>query len=751
MEKKEYSLLTKLGVIIITLVVSIMIINSTYTYQKTKNSILKEMKEDSKDAIFSLKNNISILLASYSPNEYEQIITNELKDKDIFAIVIKDYNLGKVLGKKVYISGKIKNKYSVIEDYDYKNEEQNKQLANSFFSNSSNITDSSNNILGTITLYLSDTALNKELDIIIYNTIVNTIFLSILLILFLYLSIKYYILKPISNIIDAINNDNSHGIPSKPIPYSKSTEINELSSSINKMILSIKESRNILEKSQHRLEYLLDLSPIAVRITKKNKKNKDYVIFANSAYSKMLKINQNSVYGMDPKGYYTTKTAYEDIEKELLKGNSIYNRIMEVEIQNKQVFLLASYMNIEYDGQNATIGWFYDLTKEKENEAKLHKALELQTTIFDNSGYMMISTNRDGIIQQFNKEAERVLGYEAKEVVNIHTPLLFHLKSEIKQRKFYLSKELNINITSTFEVFTAKTNLGLKNESEWTVIAKNGEHIPVLMTITALKNKDNETYGYLGISQDISQRKLLESQSKLASMGEMIGNIAHQWRQPLSMISTIASGILLKNELVEKVSPQIVSDMEKIMGQTNYLSQTIDDFRNFIKNTNIKETISIVETIEKALTILKPSINNNHIKLITNFKDDWEIEGFQNQIIQAFINIINNSKDAIKERLKESDEKLIFIESQKINNQFILVIKDNAGGIDDNILHKVFEPYFTTKHKSIGTGIGLSMSHQIITEYHDASIEVFNSTYIYNKKQYIGAYFQITFNNFCKI
>jgi|TARA_R110002033_G_scaffold29007_5_gene65312 PAS domain S-box-containing protein len=751
MENKQYSLLTKLGVIIITLVVSIMIINSTYNYQKTKSSILKEMKDDSKESILSIKSNISILLASYSPNEYGKIINNELKDKDIFAIVIKDYNLGKVLGKNVYISGRIKNKNSIIEDYDDKNEEQNRQLANSFFSNSSNITDSSNNLLGTIAIYLSDSALNEELDTIIYDTIINTIFLSVLLILFLYLSIKYYILKPISNIIDAINNDNSHGIPNKPIPYSKSTEINELSSSINKMILSIKDSRSILEKSQHRLEYLLDLSPISIRITKKTKKNKDYVIFANGAYSKLLQVSKDNVYGMDPKDYYINKTAYENIEKELLNGNSIYNMTMEVKINNKQVYVLASYMNIEYDGENAIIGWFYDITNEKENEANLHKALELQTTIFDNSGYMIISTNINGVIQQFNKEAERILGYKAKEVVNIHTPLLFHLKSEIKQRKTYLSKELNINITSSFEVFSAKTDLGLKNENEWTVISKNGEHIPVLITITALKNKDNETYGYIGICQDISQRKLLESQSKLASMGEMIGNIAHQWRQPLSMISTIASGILIKNELVEKISPQIVSDMEKIMGQTNYLSQTIDDFRNFIKNTNQKEKISIVETIEKALTILKPSINNNHINLITKFKDDCEIEGFQNQIIQAFINIINNAKDAIKERLRDNEEKLIFIETQKINNQLILVIKDNAGGIDDTIMHKVFEPYFTTKHKSIGTGIGLSMSHQIITEYHDASIEVFNSTYTYDKRQYIGAYFQITFNNFCDI
>jgi PAS domain S-box-containing protein len=750
MKIHEYSLLRTLGIIIITLVVTIMLINSTYNYYKTKAYILQEMKKDSKKSMLSLKSNISLLLASYSPNEYEKIINNEIKDKDIFAIVIKDYNLGKVLGTNVYISGKIKDKNSVIFDYDFKNKEQNKKLTNSFFSTSSNITDSSNKLLGTVTIYLTNKALNEELDKVIYDSILNTLLLSVFLILILFITIKYYILKPISNIIDAINNNNEHGIPSKPIPYSKSTEINALSTSINKMIKSIKDSRNILEKSQHQLEYLLDLSPISIRITK-SVQGKDYVVFSNKAYSKLLQLDKDNLYGMNPKEYYINKSTYENVKKALKDGNSIHNMMMDVKINNNLVWVLSSYMNIEYDGEKAIIGWFYDITKEKDNETNLHKALELQTTIFDNSGYLMISTNKDGIIQQFNKEAERLLGYKAEEVVNIHTPAIFHLKSELKQRQIYLSKELNIDIKSDFEVFTAKTDLGLKNESEWTYITKKGEHIPVLLTITSLKNKDNITYGYLGITQDISQRKLLESQSKLASMGEMIGNIAHQWRQPLSMISTIASGILLKNELVEKISPEIVSDMEKIMNQTNYLSQTIDDFRNFIKNTNQKEKISIIDTLEKTLTILKPSISNNHIKLIINFKDDIEIEGFQNEIIQAFINIINNAKDALKERLKESDEKFIFIETQKINDELVLIIKDNAGGIDENIMHKIFEPYFTTKHKSIGTGIGLSMSHQIITEHHNASIEVFNSTYIYNNVQYTGAYFQITFNNFSNI
>jgi signal transduction histidine kinase len=191
-------------------------------------------------------------------------------------------------------------------------------------------------------------------------------------------------------------------------------------------------------------------------------------------------------------------------------------------------------------------------------------------------------------------------------------------------------------------------------------------------------------------------------------------------------------------------------DMEKILSQTKYLSSTIDDFRNFIKDNNKKEKISIVSTIEKALTILKPSLKNNSIELVLNLKDDLTIDGFENQLIQSFINIINNAKDALKTQAAYAD-KFIFIETNLVNKELLLTIKDSGGGINDSIIHKIFDPYFTTKHKSIGTGIGLSMSHQIITEHHDATIEVFNSTYEYNGKPYVGAYFQITFKDSCSL
>ena len=743
MKSKKQSLYSKLVIIIIFTVTITMSFQATYNYINTKNKIIKEMKEDSRTTILSLKNNISNLLASYAINEYDNLILNEIKSKNIFAIVIEDYNMGKLLGEDSYISGKIKVNEFKIMDYDESNDTHKSQLKDSFYTDSFNITNTKKEKIGTLSIYISDKTMNKELNKIIQESLINTFFISILLVLFLFISIRLFILKPISNIIEIISNKDDDGIPIKLLKDNNSKEINELSNTINDMILSIKGSREVLKTNQDKLTYLLEMSPIAVRIAKNRGKT---VVFSNQAYSKILKLSRNNALFKNPINYYHEEEVYENIIKILEDNQNIYNKLVKLNIENKVVWALASYMNIEYDNENCVIGWFYDVTDEKENELKLFEALDLQTTIFDNSGYLMIRTDKDGIIKQVNKEVQELLGYTAEELIDRHTPDFIHLESEVIKKSEEFSKELNTEIKVGFETFVIKSNLNLDNEHEWTYLTKDKRQIPVLLSISALKDKDNNIYGYIGIAKDITQRKILESQSKLASMGEMIGNIAHQWRQPLSVISTISSGIKVKSEFDQLELSTVLSDMDNIIKQTQYLSRTIDDFRNFIKNTNTKEKKNILSTIEKTLSIINSSIVNNNITLISKLEDDAIIDGFENQLIQAIINIINNAKDALNERIKD-DDKFIFIETKKINDTLVLSIKDNAGGIPAKVIDKIFEPYFTTKHQSIGTGIGLSITHQIITKHHHARIDVQNTTYKYENKEYTGANFQITFKD----
>ena len=749
MKQRKYSLYLALGLIIFTIVIAIMVVNLSFSYINTKNKTVENMKNSSKTTILSVKDNIENHIEAYAVNEYNKLIYNEITRKDIFAIIIDDYNMGKILGETALTTGKIKNQKLEVIDYDPTDDNHISDLENCFYSDTYNITSDSGKKLGTISIYITDDRMKNELNEIIVENIKNTVILSLFLILSLFIAIRIFILKPIHDIIQTISKRDENGMPIKHISNNPLIEINNLTYSINKMISSIKKSTSTLKNEQSRLKYLLELSPIAVRIAKNKGEN---VIFANKAYSKLLHLDEKDTIYKNPKNYYLKQEEYEEIVKTLEKNKSIYNRLIKLNIENKNVWALASYMNIDFDGESAMIGWFYDVSNEKNNEKKLYEALELQTTIFDNSGYLIVRTDKNGIIKQINKETEKLLGYRAEEIVNIHTPEKFHLEKEVVQRAEEFSKELNKEIKAGFEVFISKSNIGFNNEHEWTYVTKEGKHIPVSLSVTPLRDKNNKIYGYLGISRDITQNKLIESQAKLASMGEMIGNIAHQWRQPLSVISTVASGTKVKSEFNMLKEEELLDDMDSITLQVQYLSKTIDDFRDFIKNKNDKEKIYVSKLIEKALSILSPAMKNNDIQIVQSTKEDILIYGFENELIQALINIINNSKDAIRENSEKNINKFIFINTHKIGNSFILSVKDNGGGIDKNIINKIFDPYFTTKHKSIGTGIGLSMTYQILKEHHNATIKVSNETFIYNENKYTGACFEIVFkHDFLKI
>lgn len=244
------------------------------------------------------------------------------------------------------------------------------------------------------------------------------------------------------------------------------------------------------------------------------------------------------------------------------------------------------------------------------------------------------------------------------------------------------------------------------------------------------------------------REKILNEQAKLISMGEMIGNIAHQWRQPLSVITTIISGINLKLDYGQKISNKELKDYSsKIIQQADYLSKTIDDFRDFIKGEKNYSNIKISDVIKKTLNLVDASLKANFIHTKIDMKEDIIINGSSNELSQAFINIIKNAKDALLLLDESVSPRVLIIESKKLNNkEFMLSIFDNAGGIDENIMDRIFEPYFTTKHPTMGTGIGLSMCDKIIRERHNGLIYAENREFEYENRLYKGACFNILFN-----
>ncbi|MEA3288739.1 MAG: PAS domain-containing protein [Campylobacterota bacterium] len=259
------------------------------------------------------------------------------------------------------------------------------------------------------------------------------------------------------------------------------------------------------------------------------------------------------------------------------------------------------------------------------------------------------------------------------------------------------------------------------------------------------KFDDNDPILSIGTIQDITkeqeQEKVLMEQSKLASMGEMIGNIAHQWRQPLNVISTGATGLKLQKEYGLLSDDKFIEACDAINDNAQYLSKTIDDFRDFIKGDRKKVIFNLNEDIKSFLHLVEGSIKSNDIKLIEDIQEDININGYPNELIQCFINIFNNAKDALKD-IKE--DRYIFISAYKQDEKVIITIKDNAGGIPEDVLIHIFEPYFTTKHKSVGTGLGLSMSYSLINDGMKGSLEASNTNYEFKENIYTGAQFKIT-------
>ncbi len=238
----------------------------------------------------------------------------------------------------------------------------------------------------------------------------------------------------------------------------------------------------------------------------------------------------------------------------------------------------------------------------------------------------------------------------------------------------------------------------------------------------------------------IKQEKLLHNQTKMASMGEMILNIAHQWRQPLSIISTSATGVKLQKELNCLEDKEFYSAMDNINDSAQYLSQTIDDFRNFLVPSIEVNEFDICESINNTLKLISPSFKSNDIT-IENKCDHITIKSLQNELIQVLMNLLKNSKDVLIEN--NIHLKYIEIKNYTKENFIFIEVKDNAGGVDEKIIDKIFEPYFTTKHKAQGTGIGLYMSSEITHKKLNGELFVENIIFNIDKKEYKGAKFTI--------
>ncbi len=373
-------------------------------------------------------------------------------------------------------------------------------------------------------------------------------------------------------------------------------------------------------------------------------------------------------------------------------------------------------------------------------------------------------TNLEGVITFVNDEFCKISGYSREELIGVNHNIIRHpdvssnvfkeLWDTIKAKKTYITTVKNrAKDGTTFYVNT--TVIPMLNEAgnieEFIAIRYN---VTKSIAVTQrLKQKEEEleqlnatleervkkqTKELRVLNATLEKRiekevrknrdkdRVLFQQSRLASMGEMIGNIAHQWRQPLSELGII---LYKMKKIYQKESKEdslaYLESYENSKRVIMKMSDTIDDFRNFFNPHRPYEYFSIKSVLDDAMLVMQGTLQCHKIELKINVKDEVYIKGYLNEFSQVLVNLINNSKDAFSQKSPKS--RVINLEIQKIDANYAMIsFKDSAGGIEEDVLDKIFEPYFTTKHASTGTGLGLYMSKMIVQNSMGGTLEAQN-------------------------
>ncbi len=411
-------------------------------------------------------------------------------------------------------------------------------------------------------------------------------------------------------------------------------------------------------------------------------------------------------------------------------------------LQQKEVFLILAIILLSYLILHTLFGYRQYII--------LRNTVFLEETfksIYDKSsdGLILIKENR---FQDCNRATLKLFGYDTKaSFLNAELSLLMPKYQPDGQRSVIKMLRMVHGAfqegTHSFEWLHQRkdgktfwteiilTKITLNNEELLHGVWRNIEERKKLEIAKDAANREIEALNKSltdrvdeEVEKNREKDKRLLQQSRMAQMGEMISMIAHQWRQPLAAISATSASIELKagmNKLDNNTAQQKARDISNF---SQHLSTTIDDFRNFFKPNKSKSKTSYNEIIKSVLAIIENSIKNHNIQIVKDLNCHESFHTYNNELRQVVLNLIKNAEDALIENNIENGH--IKISTYTENDTYVLKVSDNAGGIPKDIIDKIFDPYFSTKIKKDGTGLGLYMSKIIIEEHCDGTLHASN-------------------------
>ena len=378
---------------------------------------------------------------------------------------------------------------------------------------------------------------------------------------------------------------------------------------------------------------------------------------------------------------------------------------------------------------------------EMQNEVLTRTKCDLEATrdsyftLYDLAPVGYLTLNKDGLIQKANLTAATMLSLRTDDLIN--RPIQkFIFSDDIDS--YYLQTRSAIEAS---EDFKSELRFVQSDGSPfWALLQASTQNDELFVTLTDISERKQLEESLLTanntLKEQIAERdratnalheneQILIYQNRQAAMGEMIGNIAHQWRQPLNSLALLTQRLELffgTPKFDKELLNSSVADSMKII---RHMSKTIDDFRDYFKPDKEKSEFNVREVINYTLSLLTGGFQNPKISIEIIEIDDPVINSYQNEFAQVFLNILNNARDAIIE--KKIDDARVTITLRSEDRSVVVTVADNAGGIPEEIITKVFDPYFTTKGPQQGTGVGLFMSKTIIEKNMGGKLSVRNT------------------------
>jgi len=370
--------------------------------------------------------------------------------------------------------------------------------------------------------------------------------------------------------------------------------------------------------------------------------------------------------------------------------------------------------------------WVGMLRRDKKKLEQILDTSIASMAIFKNGKCVHVNK---GLLAKTGYSKKEILGKEIKDLVpdTKHKELSNRLETSQNEYEMVLKRKNGETYPALIRGTNIDGNRRISSFIDISEIKKVQEELELFNTTLELKIQG-------AIDKNKKQEQILSHQARLAQMGEAINMIAHQWRQPLSHINAL---VMLIDMKASKKDKSLDKELDEIEALTKYMSNTIDDFRDFFRPTKSKIEFNLIEIIETTFNLINPTLLYDDIKIQNYYKDEVSLLGYPNELGQVIISIVNNAKDALLANNNNS-EKYICTKVYKEYKKIVISIEDNAGGIDETIHQKIFDAYFSTKLTKNGTGLGLYISKVIIEDNMGGELSVENSD--------VGAVFKIKFD-----